>query len=433
MEELMYYVWQQRMFQRVVTLNDEPLEVINPGLRNRDAGPDFFNAQIRIDGLVWAGNVEMHVKASDWYRHHHDADQTYDSVILHVVLQADAVIHLHDGTPLRTVVMHIPPQVMQRYNELCQQSPHPSLAPLYAHQGINIMPGQTPFYTVISCVNRIGEIPPIVLHDWQTALVIQRMMKKVERIQSVLKGRSDSWSEVFYIILTRSLGTGTNSDACERLARSLPFSCLLHHRDNLLQLKALLLGQADLISALPDATDADRKLRQQLEQEYAFLRHKFGLTPIDRSAWRLGRVRPPAQPTHRLQVLAELISKRGDLFSAIREAPDLAAIQLALGMKGLGKATVNSLVINAAVPMLIAYAQWEGDEERTEKALELLSQLPSEDNRYVQQWVQAGIPIRSALDSQAMLHLYREYCEPHKCLQCRLGTWLVRQATQQKL
>lgn len=413
----MYFVWQQRMLTHIATLDGQPLDVVHPGLRNLDAGPDFFNAKLRMDGIVLAGNVEMHVKASDWYRHHHDTDRAYDSVILHVVMEADTQIYLHNGAELRTVVMTIPDDVMKRYSQLMSGRAMP------------LLPGQIPSYSNISCTSQLCNVPTLILHDWLTALCTQRMISKMQRVTDIIEGQMQALNEAFYIILTRSLGTGVNSDAMERLARSLPYRCLLHHKDNLLQLKALLLGQAGLLMT-QDAVlkpAAEQQEWQLMQREYAFLRQKFQLTPIPTMAWKLGRIRPAAHPEERLKALALLLYTHRDLQSEVLEAKTLVQMEKVLSVKGLGKQTVRSLIINAVVPMLLSFARWHGNEEHSEQALGLLEELPAEENRYIKQWRDAGIEVRSAMDSQALLQLTLNYCQPHKCLRCRIGCWLLRQ------
>ncbi len=416
----MYFVWQQRLFLTIETPDGQPLDILHPGLRNYDAGPDFFNAKVKLDGIVWAGNVEMHVKASDWYRHHHQDDPAYDTVILHVVMEADAEVKLHDGTPIRTVVMHIPADLMQRYQQLCSGRAAP------------LLPGQVPIYSCISCSSRLEQVPKVVLHDWMTALCTQRMIEKLQRVRDLVEGQLKAWPEAFYVVLTRSLGTGVNSDNMERLARSLPYSCLLHHKDNLVQVQALLLGQAGLLQ-MQDAAAREPKDQEEwklMQREYAFLRQKFSLTPLNGIYWKTGRVRPPAQPEVRLRALAKLIWKHQDLFDEILEARNLEQMEKIFSGNGLGKQTVRSLIINAIVPLLLAYAQWQGDDERCESALHLLEELPPEENRYIKQWEEAGIASKTAMDTQALLHLFKNYCQPHKCLRCRIGCWLLKKADE---
>ena len=404
MEELMYYVWQQRMFKSIATLDGNPIEIIHPGLRNHNAGPDFFNAKVKIDNIIWAGDVEFHVKSSDWYRHNHQNDKSYDSVILHVVMQADAIVTLHDGTQVKTVVMHIPDDVMARHREVVSSNAH----------------------NYIRCAPRLGELSNIQLHDWLTSLCTQRMIEKTKRVRDLVDDKLFGWREAFYVVLTRSLGTGVNSDAMERLARSLPLSCILHHKDNLLQIVAMLLGQANLIQL---ATMGEPDRCKLLEREYAFLKQKFQLPPLPLSVWMLGRVRPHAQPYIRLKALAALLWTHQDLFNEVIEAKSLDMLYRIFSVRGLGSQTARNLVINAVVPILIGYAQWQGDDERCEEALTMLEQIPAEDNRYIQEWIAQGIPVRSAFDSQALLHLSRTYCEHHLCMHCRWGCWFVRNAS----
>lgn len=396
MEELMYYVWQQKMFQSILTLDNTEIEIINPGLRNLDAGPDFFNAKIRINDTLWAGNVEMHVRASDWFRHHHHDDRAYDSVILHIVLQADAVIRLHDGEMVKTVVMKIPQDVMEKYEKLTNR-------------------GQI-IFSAINCRKHLNAVPSLILHDWQTSLAIQRMMNKVGRVKDIIDNKQKSWPEAFYVLLCRSLGTGINSDSCERLARSLPYVYLQKHADNIRQLEAMLLGQGNLIE--------DETTRS----EYEFLRAKFNLRPIGNCAWKHSKIRPVSSPRSRLKALSIIINRQPNLFSKILECQDVKSLTKLLYVPNLlGASTIGSIIINSVLPTIMAYGQWQEDLDLCERSIDMLEALPSEANRYMEQWISCGIPLRSALESQAMLQLYKEYCEPHRCLKCRIGCWLMKQ------
>ena len=396
MEELMYYVWQQKMFQSILTLDNTEIEIINPGLRNLDAGPDFFNAKIRINDTLWAGNVEMHVRASDWFRHHHHDDRAYDSVILHVVLQADAVIRLHDGEIVKTVVMKIPQDVMEKYEKLTNR-------------------GQI-IFSAINCRKHLNAVPSLILHDWQTSLAIQRMMNKVGRVKDIIDNKQKSWPEAFYVLLCRSLGTGINSDSCERLARSLPYTYLQKHADNTRQLEAMLLGQGNLIE--------DETTRS----EYEFLSAKFNLRPIVNCAWKHSKIRPVSSPRSRLKALSIIINRQPNLFSKILECQDVKSLTKLLYVPNLlGASTIGSIIINSVIPTIMAYGQWQEDLDLCERSIDMLEALPSEANRYMEQWISCGIPLRSALESQAMLQLYKEYCEPHRCLKCRIGCWLMKQ------
>ncbi len=443
MESLMYYVWQQRLFLTLRSVDGSEIEVLNPGLRNLETGPDFFNAKVRIDGTVWAGNVEMHVKASDWYRHRHDRDVAYDSVILHVVLEPDVPVTDANGHPLHTVVMTVPQPVIDKYRSLTSNG------------GGALMS--------VSCASDLPTLPAIVLRDWETSLAVQRMLDKVKRVRDLIEDRMESWPSAFWVILCRAFGTGTNSDACERLARSLPYSCILHHLDNPLQVEALLLGQGGWLegggkgkSELSESSELSETSDYlvSLRREYAFLRAKFSLTPLPAVSWKFSRTRPQANPQSRMALLAALLCHHPRLFEEVLEAPSVNALldlfkvspspywrehfelepagqavpsDSRTGLpSGLGLATRQSLVINAAVPILLAYGQWKGNEEMVERAMMMLENIPAEYNRYVEAWRKAGLPVQNALESQALLHLYKNYCQFRKCMRCRIGCWLLK-------
>lgn len=446
MEELMYYVWQQRMAGALVLPETEAeIEILDPGVRNLDAGPDFFNAKVKCGNTVWAGNVEMHVRASDWFRHHHDNDPAYGNVILHVVLESDTEVFLPDGRKLLQVKMTFPQGFIEKYRMLTSAGAE--------------------CFSAVTCSDRLERLPALVVTDWMTSLATERMLQKVGRVRDLIENCQDSWKEAFYVILTRALGTGINSDACERLARSLPYAYILKHIDNPLQVEALLLGQGGFLERpRPDSEVYYNNLRQ----EYLFLRAKFSLRPLPVGCWKMARLRPPAFPQVRLAILSALLTSRRDFFSAILETGSLAGLvelfsvklsgywavhytfstTIPAGMeagsaagtisgaadvalygnaatRGLGISTIHSLIINAVVPMLFAYAQWTSDEQLAQRAQQLLESLPAEVNRYVTACVAAGLPARNAFETQALLQLYRNYCELRKCIRCRLGVWLM--------
>ena len=436
MESLMYYVWQQRLFGTLRAADGSEIEVINPGLRNLETGPDFFNAKVRIDGTLWAGNVEMHVRASDWYRHRHDRDAAYDSVILHVVLEDDSPVADSRQQQLRTALMTIPQPIIDKYRELTA--------------GGNSLES-------IPCGPDLLSLPAVILRDWETSLAVQRMLDKVKRVRDIIEDRLESWPEAFWVILCRSFGTGTNSDSCERLARSIPYSHIAHHLDNPLQVEAMLLGQGGWLNSPVPADSQDSPAwvyQRQLQQEYAFLKAKFSLTPLPPLAWKFSLSRPQAHPQSRMAMLASLLCQHPRLLNEVLAAPDVNTLLELFKVSpspywrehftlqsadrrqtsgphaglpsGLGAATRQSLVINAAVPVILAYGQWQGNEEMVERAMMMLENLPAENNRYVEYWRQTGLTVNNALESQSLLHLYKNYCQFRKCMRCRIGCWLLK-------
>jgi hypothetical protein len=415
MEELMYYIWQQRLYTTLPVTPFQDLEIIDPGLQNHDSGPDFFNAKLKIDGTLWAGNIALHERSTDWYRHGHEQDPAYNNVILHVVLENDGPVSLPSGQELMQVTLPLPEPLVEKYRQLTTS-------------------GSTT--SGLTCADRLQRVPRLILSDWKTALAFERMGEKTRHIEDLVHSSHESWSEAFYVILSRALGTGTNSDAFERTTRSFPYKYLLRHIDHPIQVTALLFGQAGFFEQ--EHPDENPTL-QRLRREYAFLRNKFTLTPLPLSMWKFGGVRPAASPLNRMAILAALMYSRHNLFDEICEAEDLTQMMQVLTSPlhatppleinhsvPLGKATLHSLIINAVVPILLAYAQKRKNEALEERALSILESIPAEKNRYVEACRSAGLTAENACDSQALLQLYRNYCERHLCLRCRIGHWLMR-------
>ena len=302
MEKLMQYVWQHRLFDpsRLTTVDGRKVRVIDVGRLNTDSGPDFFNAKIGIDGYVWAGNVEIHRRASDWRRHNHHLDPAYDSVVLHVVEVADTPVYRTDGEEIPTLVLSCSPTFRADYESLVAHSPSQS------------------------CARYIGDFDPVLLADWISSLAVERLQAKAQRLHDWLELYRGSWEEVCYVAVSRSLGFGINGDAFERLARSLPLRFMQKHADSLAQVEAFLFGQAGL---LVEGEHAGDDYYTRLTGEYAFLRNKFGLTPINPDSWKFFRLRPANFPHRRIAMLAQYIHRGFNLFSRICEADSDEALR----------------------------------------------------------------------------------------------------------
>ena len=411
-ESILHFVWQFRLFalQDLKTTDGQPVEVIDVGKLNTDAGPDFFNAKLKIDDTLWAGNIEIHNLSSDWIRHRHETDKAYDNVILHVVNKADTTVFRTNGEPIPQLELIVPEHIWQNYNEL-----------LAAKKWI-------------PCQDKIGTVAAVLMSSWKNALLVERLQRKASSIETLLAQSNNHWEEAFYISLARSFGFGTNSQAFEQTAKSLPLSVLAKHKDNLFQLEALLLGQAGFL----EETARD-EYQESLQREYRFLRTKYRLSPIDSSQWKLLRLRPDNFPLIRLAQFASLTHRSSKLFSKILEAGNMKVLrelfvtdvseywknhylfgeESPVSKKRLGKASVDVLIINTVVPFLFTYAGQKGED--TEPALNLLEELPAEKNAIIDKWIQLGIPCENAFDSQALLQLKKNYCEEKKCLRCRVG------------
>lgn len=418
MERLMQYVWQHRLWQpaMMMTVDGRRVSVLDPGRLNTDAGPDFFNAKVRIDGHVWAGDVEIHVRASDWHRHHHDGDPAYDSVILHVVDYDDAMIRRSDGEVIPQLRMPCAPEFHRLYSAMVSRSD-----------------------IDLPCGGSIAEIPPVYMSDWMSALAYERLYTKTDRLSGLLDRLAGDWESVCYVTVARALGFGINGDPFERLALSVPRMMIGKHRDSLLTVEALLLGQSGL---LPESGDS---YSQALKREYEYMAHKFGMRAPQSLGWKMARMRPANFPQRRIALLAALMTDGNRLMSRVLEVrtsddaarllnPPMseywkhhytfgAASERACG--AMSRASVNGLIINAIVPLMFGYGQAHDDPTLTDRAIDLLSQLPPESNSLVEMFARAGLKADNAMTSQALIQLRRAYCETHKCLYCRIGHRLL--------
>ena len=404
MEKLLHYVWQHRMFPLGTLYStpprgEEPLEieVIDPGLHNFGAGPDFFNAKVRIGSQLWVGNVEIHLRATDWFRHHHETDEAYSNVILHVVGLKDCEVTAPGSeTTIPALELQVPPEVEANYRELLAEEAYPP------------------------CYRVIPQLPKLVVHSWMSALTVERLETKTERIDRWLKHTTNDWEQTFFIVLARAFGFGHNADTFERWAAAINPQHICKHRDNLEQVEAFFLGTAGLLRE-----EVGGKREEVGEREWRFLQAKFGLTPLPRSAWKMGRLRPQNFPQVRLRQLAELYHSRRLDFSRVRSAKSIDELRALLTAKTedytLSQASVDLLIINAVAPILFAYSRHRGDEALTERAFELLEAIKPESNFITRSWAKAGITSQHAADSQALIELRTRYCDRKDCLRCRFG------------
>ncbi len=425
MEKLMQYVWKHRLWRSedMVTNTGKKVRVVDPGLLNTDAGPDFFNAKIEIDGHMWVGNVEMHYRATDWKRHHHDSDKAYDSVILHVVAKDDAPVRRTNGELIPQLVLEVSPQFNADYASLV---------------GATIE---------VPCATKIKQVPHLTLVEWVEGLAFERLHGKVERIHQLLDSFNGSWEDVCYVTLARNFGFGINNDAFERLARRTPLRLLGKHSDSVLQIEALLFGQAGMLDAQKPGMDS---YYNQLCTEYAFLSNKFQLTPMEKESWKLFRIRPQNFPYRRIAMLAQFIEGGFRMMNRILEAEGekemraLFEVELSgywtkhytfgkpneRATATLSRSSIDIILINTVAPLLYAYGELTGNYEMTDKAIKLLEDLRAESNSIVSHFVAYGIDCPDALTSQALVQLKREYCDARKCIYCKIGHHLLSKAAR---
>lgn len=420
MERLMQYVWQHRLWPRthLHTVDGIQVQIIDPGRLNTDAGPDFFNAKVNIGGHTWAGDIEIHVRASDWHRHGHDNDPAYDSVILHVVDRDDTPITRSNGEVIPQMRMACTPDFYKRYSELADSADRE-----------------------LPCAAAFKTFPSLHINDWLDALLFERLYAKTERIESWLSLSANDWDSAAYTAVARCLGFGVNGDPFERLAISTPLIFIAKHCDSLFTIEALLFGQSGLLDSAPDTDPYASALRK----EYSFMAHKFGLKQPQSLGWKMSRMRPHNFPHRRIATLAALLHKDTRLASRMLELHSLDdAMQLfAIDLEGywkdhftfgtparaasprLSRQSVISLIINAIAPLQFAYGMTRANESLTDSAVELLHRIPPEQNRIVELFRNAGVKTPSAAVTQSLIQLRRNYCETRKCLYCRIGHRLL--------
>lgn len=421
----MQYVWKHRLWRSedMVTNTGKKVRVVDPGLLNTDAGPDFFNAKIEIDGHMWVGNVEMHYRATDWKRHHHDSDKAYDSVILHVVAKDDAPVRRTNGELIPQLVLEVSPQFNADYASLVGAA------------------------IEVPCATKIKQVPHLTIVEWVEGLAFERLHGKVERIHQLLDSFNGSWEDVCYVTLARNFGFGINNDAFERLARRTPLRLLGKHSDSVLQIEALLFGQAGMLDAQKPGMDS---YYNQLCTEYAFLSNKFQLTPMEKESWKLFRIRPQNFPYRRIAMLAQFIEGGFRMMNRILEAEGekemraLFEVELSgywskhytfgkpneRATATLSRSSTDIILINTVAPLLYAYGELTGNYEMTDKAIKLLEDLRAESNSIVSHFVAYGIDCPDALTSQALVQLKREYCDARKCIYCKIGHHLLSKAAR---
>ena len=392
-EIVLHYIWEHCLWAgfEQYTTDGKKVEILSVGEHNRDAGPDYSHARIRIDGHEWVGNIEIHVCASDWTKHHHHLDKAYDNIILHVVRTADKPIYNSKG--------ELVPQC-----ELNYPSDKDYLSALFeSAQRMDSAIAR------IGCAEQLLHDPRLLTEGWRKTLLCKRLECKRASITRLLEITKGSWEHALYISLARNFGFHTNSVPFEELAINTPLSCLQKHRNSLFQLTALLLGQAGLVQ------------EPELQKEYDFLRVKFGLTPLEGSIWKHARLRPQNSPELRIRQFAQLMHQSENLLSKILDTDDLKELEVLFAVPQMGKSSVDILLINTVIPYKYAYALHQNNPVKAEQALRLMEKIPAENNTIVRQWRVLGQEVKNAADTQALLHLYQKYCQHHECINCEVG------------
>jgi len=416
-ESYLSFLWQNMNFNsaRLCTTSRETVVIKHPGILNKHAGPDFLESRIRIGGIEWIGDVEIHVKSSHWYAHDHASNLGYDNVILHVVWKDDIKVQRSDGTIIPTIELQdrVSPESLHRLSD-------------FMYSAVKY-----PCHTSIKLVKK-----PSILAMIDSTL-LERMERRAKEILRIHKDSGKDWEETSYRVLSRNFGFKVNQDNMFLLSKLIPFSILSRHRKNRIQTEALLLGMAGLLERPVDAYSG------KLYNEYTFLKYKYKLNGsfLRRHQWRFLRLRPQNFPTVRIAQLAKLFGKMDKIFSAITEFNSLEPVMNFLRIKqslywqhhydlgkrcsgklaGLGIESIRNILINTFVPVLTAYSRSLNNEAYFEKAVEILGSIPPEQNHIVRDWAAIGIHPSNSCESQGLIELSNVYCNKKKCLNCDIG------------
>lgn len=420
-EEFLHFIWQYRLYvPQISTVDGEVIRVISPGMLNSNAGPDFTNAKLIIGEMLWVGNVEIHVLASDWLLHNHLQDQSYENVILHVVYEDDATIFRKDGSKFPVFVIRdcFDKELLHRYEGLIS--------------------AQTEF----PCERQLASVDPFIVRHFLSRILIERLLDKTKEIERQLSLCANNWEVVFYWSLAKHFGFKVNAVPMEMLAQSIPYSLFAKHKDKPFQIEALIFGQAGFLSQNFTAAYPIK-----LKQEYQFLRKKYRLKPIPVSLWKFLRMRPQNFPTLRLAQFAALMCSSTHLLAKLlttTEISEMEALFQNLPINPfwkehyhfhkaaktvnvqLGKQTISNLLVNTVGIFLFAHGQQMGQYDLVERALKLLEDLPPEKNSIIEQYQNAGVIVDSAFVSQALLQLKKKYCNEKKCLDCTIGIKILK-------
>lgn len=420
-EDLFQYIWKMKLFNtgNLFTSDGEPIEIIHVGTHNFHSGPDFFNSKIKIDNTLWAGNVELHVKSSDWLLHKHQHDAAYNNIILHVVYKNDMPIYDANGKAFKTLVLepHILSNVIEKYASFKQNN------------------------SAIACEKSITKVPSSLVNSHLESLIVKRLSGKSNHIESLLLENNNNWEQSFYLQLASNFGFKVNQVPFELLARNTSLTTISKHKANLFQIEALLFGQAGLLNNVFNDT-----YPKMLQNEYSFLKKKYQLSGIDSHLWKFSKMRPVNFPTVRIAQFAALIHHSSHLFSKIIEATNSETLighfkvsasefwhthynfqnESKFLIKNIGVSSIENLLINTVLPFVFVYGKHYGDESKCELVLDLLEKISPEKNTIIVMWESLGIKAKNALHTQALIELKNNYCNDKKCLQCTLGHFIIK-------
>ena len=419
-EDFLHYLWKFKKFDvsNLHTSNGEAITIINSGQYLQLAGPDFFNAQITIAKQKWAGNVEIHLKSSDWYVHHHERDEAYDSIILHVVWEHDTEIFRKNNTeiPVLELKKYVAKETLENYQSL-----------------------MTPKSWVF-CEKELASIDSFTFKNWQERLFFERLERKSKHIQELLEQTNQDWEAVLFCLLAKNFGLNTNGNLFLRIVQSIPFTIIRKESFELENLEALLFGKAGLLMV-----DKEDSYFKDLATRFTYLSHKYQLEESVFEPVQFFKHRPDNFPTIRLSQLASLYNNQHNLFSKLIEAKSVEDIYKIFKIsvsdywqthylfdkespkkkKALSTSFIDLVIINTIIPIQFAYAKSQGA-STSEQLIDLLQDVAPESNGIIQKFQSFGIKAQNAFETQSLLQLKNEYCNKSKCLECAIGMELLK-------
>ncbi|WP_299124877.1 DUF2851 family protein [uncultured Tenacibaculum sp.] len=420
-EEFLHFLWQYKLFNiiNLKSVHNESIQIVKSGMHNKNSGPDFLNAQLKINHQLWIGNVEIHINSSDWYAHKHEEDENYDAVILHIVWNHDAEVFMKNNLPLPTLELKelVHENVMKNYEQLFSKQ-----------------------LQWISCENQIVDVDSFLIKNWLERLYFERLENKSILIKELLANSKNDFEAVLFQLLAKNFGLKVNGDAFLQLAKSFDFSILQKIRFNEFQLSALLFGQAGFFEET-----IENEYFLSLKNEYDYLKHKYQLTPIHNKQFQFFRMRPNNFPTIRIAQLVALFHKYQNLFSKLLELNrkedfyDLLSVEVndfwqahytfetssKKLTKRLTKSFIDLLLINTIIPLKFVYEQYKGILNE-EKILKLIQQINPEKNSIISKFSDLKLIAKNAFESQALLELRNNFCVKKRCINCAIGNILLK-------
>ncbi len=419
-EDFLHHIWLYKKFDftNLQTTNKESLVIINVGSYLQQSGPDFFNAQIKIDQQKWAGNIEIHIKSSDWYSHHHELDSNYDNIILHVVWEHDTEVFRRNNSevPVFELKNYVSPDLIYQYEKLKAQK------------------------SWIYCENEVKFIPQFIFQNWLERLFFERLERKSTPIENFLLETQNDWEAVFFCFLAKNFGLNINGESFLKIAQSISFSIIRKEAFEVENLEAILFGRANLLS-----DEKEDNYHENLKLRWDYLQNKYQLEAVYIEPIQFFKLRPDNFPTIRLSQLANLYHLHQNLFSKVIHAKSIVELYQLFSVsaskywqthvqfdkvspkktKSLSKSFVDLLIINTIVPFRFAYDRSQG-KDSAENNIHLLEQITAEENSIIVKFKSVGIVSKNAFESQSLIQLKNEYCNKSKCLQCSVGLELLK-------